>query len=245
MRLARWLFALVLLCSCAAGGKALASAPQESDVREMMASTVRIEVDITVAVKTREGDRLVRGSAFGSGVVYEKSSGLTGPVTSKILSANHVLGSYKLDDLVLLEEGVGFVTKLDFKVLTRDGRTCKLKILNLGPDQNTHDTATGEADCDAGHVAKIAKQTPPEGAKVFIVGYPLGIDHTLVTEGFVSDWAFGGYLQISAPATHGNSGGPVFYNGEVIGLLVRGSDEFHNISLVVPLQSVLDRVIED
>lgn len=244
MAFARWLFVLFLLSSCTAGGKALASTPRDADVREMMASTVRIQVHIKATVKTREKEIAVEGDAFGSGVVYEKSSGATGPVTSKILSANHVLGAYKVGDLILTEGGFGFVTGVSFKVLTRDGRTCGLHVLKLGPDSNIHDTATGEADCDAGHVAKIADRVPPEGARVYVVGHPLGIDHTLVTEGLVSTWGFGGYLLVSAPATHGNSGGPVFYNGEVIGLLVRGSDSYNNISLVVPLKSVLDRIAE-
>lgn len=241
---------LLLLTSCSCVGVQVR--PGESDVRDMMDTTVQIEVQVAATVYILNKDSgltmEITEGWVGSGVVYEKSLGLLEPVKSKILTANHVLEAPPVGTEVEIELGpmkIPAILHIDavmMTVKTRGGRTCSLEPIALGvSDQN--DVATGLADCDAGQVAKIADSVPPAGAEVFVSGHPLGIGGAIVTSGWVSGW-WNGYLLISAGAAPGNSGGPIFYDGKVVSLLVRGAPRYPNISLGVPLKVIQERIGE-
>ncbi|MFT7158310.1 MAG: serine protease Do [Parvicella sp.] len=63
------------------------------------------------------------------------------------------------------------------------------------------------------------------GEKVFAIGNPKGLEHTL-SEGIVSGYREGGLIQITAEITNGSSGGPLFNSkGEVMGITTSGFDE--------------------
>lgn len=235
-RIAAASLAVIFLCSAAWPRRSL----DEQSVRDMLDSTVQIEVMVAAEVKVGDRELEITESWSGSGVVYAKTSGLTEPVQSKILSANHVLEAPAVGDLIPTPVGNAKVTAVLMTVRTHQGLTCELEPLVLGVS-DTRDVATGLAHCDAGRVAPIADRMPPEGATVYVSGHPLGVPVAVVTEGFVSGW-MSGYLLIGAAAAPGNSGGPVFYNGAVVGLLVRGAPRYPHISLVTPLQSVIDRI---
>lgn len=226
---------------------AVAPAP---NVLDMMATTVQVHVDIKATMVTDSDGKPSNEDAsdgwVGSGVIYDKVDG-----DSMILTANHVLETPEVGSVETLKVdfmgmemilGERRIDAVDITITTFDGRTCNLKPLVLGVS-DTRDTATAVADCDAGRIAKIATATPGRGEKVYVSGHPMGVPLAMVTEGYVSG-SMDGYLLISAGAYGGNSGGPVFYNGEVIGLLVRGSRSYTNISLVVPLESVRLRISE-
>lgn len=232
------------------GGEHRASTPLE-----MMASTVRIEVTIEYARLVEENEQSVekheRSAWSGSGVVYDKTSRENGPVRSRILSANHVLetpavGSVEEDVVEFLglrfSRGQRRVESVKVELQTADGRTCNMKVLALG-SSDQHDTATAEADCDAGRVAELAGAVPVMGEKVFVSGYSQGVTLPMLTEGYVSGW-MDGYLLTSTAAFSGNSGGPVYHDGKVIGLLVRGSREYPHLTLVVSLEDCLRRIAE-
>lgn len=215
-------------------------------VPAMMDSTVRIEADIEVSnplLFIIGGQPTINMGWVGSGVVVEKTSGLTQQPQSLILTANHVLDAPKKGTKLPSPIGPLTVESVSFKVFRHDGKACALRPLLLG-SSDTEDVATALADCDAGLAVDIADQVPARGEWVSVSGYPLGVDGPIVTQGYVSDWAYGGYLLVSAGATHGNSGGPVFYRGEVVGLLVRGAEGYPNISLVVPLKAIHDRLAD-
>ncbi len=63
----------------------------------------------------------------------------------------------------------------------------------------------------------------------------------MVTEGYVSGWTEDTLL-VSAPAAPGNSGGPVFCDGKLIGLLVAGAPRYDHLSIVTPLKTLLKRI---
>jgi S1-C subfamily serine protease len=75
-----------------------------------------------------------------------------------------------------------------------------------------------------GHV-EFATELPKVKDKVSVYGYPQGGDTMSVTEGIVSRIEFTGYsaetaglrVQVDAALNPGNSGGPAFANGRVIG----------------------------
>jgi S1-C subfamily serine protease len=87
------------------------------------------------------------------------------------------------------------------------------------------------------HYLPVSGARPEVGEHVVVLGSPLGLEHT-VTEGLVSAVRTiknrGEFLQISAPISHGSSGGPVVnMQGQVIGIAtfqVKGQD----INFAVP-----------
>lgn len=233
-------------CSCASVNGVVVG--EQARLQDELASTVQIEVQISATLKAVDPDTQqvvevpMSTGWVGSGFVYEKTLGLTGPVMSKILTANHVLEAPAAGDELDTPLGKVHIDAVLMVVKTHTGKTCELQPLKLGVS-DTHDVATGLALCDAGKVAKIASSVPEEGARVIVTGHPQGIWPAVITEGFVSGW-YNGYLLISNGVYGGNSGGPVWYNGEVVGILVRSSEKYHHISLSVPLSEVLKRIDE-
>jgi S1-C subfamily serine protease len=209
----------------------------------MIETTVQIKVVVTAQVIHPDGTTdEARAGWVGSGVVYRVIDDGKQEPRSLILTANHVLETPKVGDTVDSDRGPVKITGVDMSVMTEDGRTCDLKPLVLG-ESTTEDVATGVADCVAGRPAYISSSEPDRGDEVYVSGHPAGFENPVLTQGVVGGW-YGGYVSVSAPAWGGNSGGPVFYHGRVIGLLVRGSREYPLISLVTPLQPILDRIAQ-
>ena len=76
------------------------------------------------------------------------------------------------------------------------------------------------------------------GDAVYILGNPLGVFQNTLSNGIVSGIRAGdGYkfFQVTAPISHGSSGGPIFNaSGEVIGLAVSTVSEGQNLNFAVP-----------
>jgi hypothetical protein len=88
-------------------------------------------------------------------------------------------------------------------------------------------------------VVKLGRSNSVEiGQTVYSIGSPLGLQNTL-SQGLVSGVReMDGYrlLQISAPISHGSSGGPVFdRNGEVIGIAVLTIEGGQNLNFAIPI----------
>ncbi|HEY8376359.1 MAG TPA: trypsin-like peptidase domain-containing protein [Nannocystis sp.] len=88
------------------------------------------------------------------------------------------------------------------------------------------------------------------GEAVIVIGNPLGLEHTL-TDGLVSSRRLlrdKRFIQMSAPVSPGNSGGPVFNRrGEVIGVtvakLAMGFGE--NLNLAIPVNDLKTLIARD
>lgn len=83
------------------------------------------------------------------------------------------------------------------------------------------------------------------GEEVYVLGSSLGLTGTF-SEGLVSTAERNvdgiSYIQISAPISHGNSGGPVANSmGQVIGIASAGFEEGQNLNLAIPI-SILDQI---
>jgi S1-C subfamily serine protease len=84
---------------------------------------------------------------------------------------------------------------------------------------------------------KIAKEEPKRGSEVWINGCPLEVCE-ITTMGYV-----GGYEEhwriVSAPSAAGSSGSPILNrNGEVVGIVSSGPDEFVHINYSPPLKAI-------
>lgn len=80
------------------------------------------------------------------------------------------------------------------------------------------------------------------GATVFAIGSPLGLQNT-ISQGLISNpkRTLDGidYIQISAPISHGSSGGALLNTaGEVIGITSAGYDDGQNLNLAIPMSYV-------
>lgn len=86
------------------------------------------------------------------------------------------------------------------------------------------------------------------GEPVSVIGNPLGLDHTL-TNGIVSArriYEGERYIQMSAPVSPGNSGGPVFdRHGRVIGVSVAQLIGGQNLNLAVPVSQLRELIATD
>lgn len=94
-------------------------------------------------------------------------------------------------------------------------------------------------------VQPVAKATPPtEGENVFVIGHPEGLRFTLST-GIISRM-HGSTIQMSAPVSPGNSGGPVFDDrGNLVGIVTsmvdkHGDPNAENLNFAVRADSLLE-----
>ena len=71
----------------------------------------------------------------------------------------------------------------EMRAVLRDGRRLPLRVLRVNEDA---DVALVQVACiEACHALTVTTRTPPIGTDVYVVGNPLGLDHTL-TAGVVS-----------------------------------------------------------
>jgi hypothetical protein len=86
------------------------------------------------------------------------------------------------------------------------------------------------------------------GETVYSLSNPLGVFQNTLSEGIVSGIRPGDgykYFQISAPISHGSSGGPIFNSkGEVIGIAVATIEEGQNLNFAVPIDYARGMVLE-
>lgn len=87
-------------------------------------------------------------------------------------------------------------------------------------------------------VLALAQTVPEIGEQIVVVGSPEGLSNT-ASDGIISGLRkIGGHrlLQITAPISHGSSGGPVLNRrGEVVGVSVASLTEGQNLNFAVPV----------
>src|SRR5207245_8225354 len=77
------------------------------------------------------------------------------------------------------------------------------------------------------------------GDRIFSLSTPLGLLQNTLSEGIVSGIRLADgyrYFQVSAPISHGSSGGPILnVSGEVIGITALTIEEGQNLNFAVPI----------
>jgi S1-C subfamily serine protease/Tfp pilus assembly protein PilF len=88
----------------------------------------------------------------------------------------------------------------------------------------------------------LAAETPPTGSTVYAIGNPAGLERS-ISSGILSGVrSVEGrrLLQISAPVSHGSSGGPLLDDdGQVIGVTVAAFEDGQNLNFAVPSDYVI------
>lgn len=89
----------------------------------------------------------------------------------------------------------------------------------------------------------ISEKKPSPGESIFVIGNPEGLEKSIST-GVVADVRdFNGrqLLQITAPISHGSSGGPVLNAaGKVVGITIAMLKDGQNLNFAVPAEKVRD-----
>jgi S1-C subfamily serine protease len=194
-------------------------------------------ITVTTSVKPRQSG--VEEDVFKvtcSGVIVAKSGGILKRPKSLIVTAHHCVDSVPGQEI---DEGT--VTAVLYLVKDSYGRECEFNPLLTG-GYGADDVATGVASCDLGVTANLARGVPQRQEQIFVSGHPMGVYPGLITTGYFSGWS-DDWMSLSAPAWSGNSGGPIYNSdGDVVGLLVRGSRKYHMSTLAAPLGEIRDRV---
>lgn len=240
--------------------------PEALAARDMMASAVRISVDVTM--EEQEDQSLLmsvqKGSEekmswTGSGFVVEVDRKM-GKGRSLIGTAGHVchvpdvIETLSFDftgSMITLKRTKYKVTSKTYTVHTLDGRQLRSDVLYFSYDEENHevpDVCTMVSYGLAGRPVQIADELPPEGAVVQNVGYPLGIQQDWMVH--VSDARFGGigdgrhgFVYTSTPGIGGLSGSPIFYRGKVFAVLVAGYG-YEHLTLSTPLVDLNKAIVE-
>lgn len=169
---------------------------------------------VTIYCYDSNGNNTATGSGF---IVYDSNTLITNYHVLELASSMSIEtedgASYAVEDIV------SYSKETDIAILTIDGQT------NLRP-------------------LAIKNKMPQKGDKVYAIGSPKGIQNT-VSEGIVSgireytdEYS---YIQITAPITHGSSGGALFddkYN--VIGVTSSGLEGEGDLNFAIPIQVVED-----
>lgn len=155
------------------------------------------------------------------GEVSKTGSGFIVSATGAILTNYHVIAHSKRATVRLAnQDAYDTVDVLDFDK-RKDIALIKIKAIDLP-------------------YLRLGRSSQVEvGDKVYSLSNPLGLFQNSLSEGIVSGIRQGDgyrYFQMSAPISHGSSGGPIFNaNGEVIGIAVATLEEGQNLNFAVPI----------
>lgn len=94
---------------------------------------------------------------------------------------------------------------------------------------------------------QLSETLPAIGSTVQAIGFPMGGEQISLTEGVVSRIEYVGYapdtmglrVQVDAALNHGNSGGPVVQNDQVVGVVFSGVEYADNIGYLIPVEEVI------
>jgi len=103
-----------------------------------------------------------------------------------------------------------------------------------------------ESFFDTHPAADLSADLPRIGSMVSAIGYPMGGDALSVTQGILSRIEYTDYnngtlglrFQVDTPLNPGNSGGPVFSDNKVIGVVFSGIPSAENIGYVIPTDEI-------
>lgn len=128
------------------------------------------------------------------------------------------------------------------EVKTVDGNIYQVRGI-LASDKDA-DVVLMEVDTPAENAKflKLAAIAPDEGERIVVIGNPLGLEGT-VSDGIISSIRdvpeLGRLIQVTAPISHGSSGGPVVNMlGEVVGVARGMLSEGQNLNFAVPASEI-------
>ncbi|MEK7705414.1 MAG: trypsin-like peptidase domain-containing protein [Myxococcota bacterium] len=159
-------------------------------------------------------------SAFGSGAIIETRAGL-----------RVVTNAHCVENQVFVEVRRYGKTRKYVAEVEALGHECDLALLRVQDPS----FFSGTQPMRLGGVPELSE-------RVSVCGYPVGGDRLSITEGIVSRVEVVQYaqsqrrllaLQVDAAINNGNSGGPVLYDGELVGLAFQTLEDAEQIGYIV------------
>ncbi|MBI4834933.1 MAG: tetratricopeptide repeat protein [Planctomycetes bacterium] len=160
-----------------------------------------------------------------------------------------------------LAQGSGFIVKNDGIIITNqhvieEAKTIEVKTTG-GKTIEVENVIYEDSENDFAVLKIVAKNLPTvnlgdsdkvtPGENVYVIGSPQGYENS-ISNGLLSavrKWKSKKVLQISAPISHGSSGGPVFNeNGEVIGIATLTQENAQNVNFAMPINIIKDYIDE-
>ena len=178
--------------------------------------------------------------------IFEKLSASTVEITAESDYVSSLGTGFYIDDKGTVVTNYHVIEDCSIaNVTTSDGGTYTVtNILGYDKDVDIAILATSKKNS----TAVATSSNVATGETVYALGSSLGLTGTL-SEGLVSSAERNidnhTYIQISAPISPGNSGGPVVNaRGEVIGVACAGFEDGQNLNLAIPI-SMLDQIALD
>lgn len=197
-----------------------------------------------VAVSEKYESAVVKIETLKNGSVVSLGAGFFISADGKILTNRHVMDKKKSVSHAV-------------RVKLQDGKIFNdYEILKCGDDRNI-DLCLIKINHNPKSYFKVVDFKPKKGSDILVLGHPRGYEYTLstgVVSGFYSQVSSRGrratidYVQITAPISPGNSGGPVFdENGNLIGVStwVRSDRGSQNLNFAVAANEIADFVLND
>jgi tetratricopeptide (TPR) repeat protein len=187
----------------------------------------------TVGVAQDDFRDIVRSATPGvvTIIVFDSTGRALGQGSGFFVDAEHIITSRHV-----IEGGV----RAEFR--TSSGKV--FAIDGVSADDSRADLASLSVRVPTGvaHPLPLAESPVEVGETILAIGTPLGFELT-VSNGIVSSRRtipnVGAMLQITAPVSHGSSGGPVLNRrGEVVGITTSVIDEGQNLNFATPVEAV-------
>jgi hypothetical protein len=206
---------IVVLLLLFAGSAALPAAARAQDWTGLREQSKNSVLFIRVVTRNLDGTN-ERVAATASGFIVSRQGHL--------LTAAHALPP---DDPTVQ-------TKIYASSGPRDNRRLEMTVIRVDRDLDAALLQLPSSQ-DWSALAVAGSSTVPDDARLFVLGYPKGLELSSA-EGLLSNrFAPGGKFQTTLPLNYGNSGGPVFdIGGRVVGMSSGGFDEAQLITYVTP-----------
>lgn len=240
-RIAALLSAIVILVSgCSSCAFVRPKGDDHVRVDALTQTIVRIDHSISVNVDANFPIELRKEIGItGAGVVFKHD--LDYRVTF-VMTANHICD---VDENVPTPFGDIRLRSKAMTVIFSDGYRAKAIPFDNDPD---NDLCVLKVMGVGGTVAKIADEMPPLQSMAQIIGNPLGMMEPGIVP--VSDGRFAGFSTqtpfttavFTGAIVGGFSGGGVFYDGKLVGIVSMRMREYEHSCLAVPLDPIHDLV---
>lgn len=227
---------------------------------QMLASTVKIELTHTVDVTVKPVDCAdCEPEVFTGEEVGGTGSGFVASVhdtSSLIVTAGHVCDDWKggsktqrVDSWFGELEVTMTTTIHELTIVNIKGEKFTAVVVEADEDHDTCIIATDSAA--VGPAVKLASSTPKAGEKIVHTGAPMGLwdrDAGAVVDGRsmgvhdLGEW--GTYMGMMLSSIGGSSGGPVWYDNEVVGILVLSSRPDGDITFAVQSEYLRGELIK-